>query len=239
MRIPLIQGIIDRRILVNYTADATVVSKMLPYPFLPKLYNGKAIVGICLIRLKQVRPKGLPSFLGISSENGAHRIAVEWLDVNGKRNEGVFIPRRDTSSYFNTLVGGRVFPGKHFYAKFDVNERKDAYEVAFQSSDGTSVSVKGKLANELNENSVFDRLSSASSFFEKGAIGFSPNGNKFDGLKLETDKWEVKPLLVDAVFSSYFTNEANFPAGTVQFDHALIMRNVSHQWSSVSADLLC
>src|ERR1700739_2924261 len=112
MRIPVIQGIIDRRILVNFTVDPDVISKIIPKPFSPKIYNGKAIAGICLIRLKNVRPKGLPPFIGIGSENGAHRIAVEW-EEDGKMKEGVYIPRRDSSSLFNNLVGGRIFPGRH------------------------------------------------------------------------------------------------------------------------------
>ena len=57
--------------------------------------------------------------MGVSSENGAHRIAVEW-DENEQLQEGVFIPRRDTSLRLNTLVGGRLFPGRHYLAKFNV-----------------------------------------------------------------------------------------------------------------------
>src|SRR5687768_14107577 len=96
MLLPTIHGFIDRRILINYTADADVVSKIIPAPFTPKIYKGKAIVGICLIRLKNIKPKGMPDFMGVSSENGAHRIAVEWRDGEEK-GEGVYIPRRDTS----------------------------------------------------------------------------------------------------------------------------------------------
>jgi len=76
IKIPKIKGIIDRRILINYQVDREVLGNFLPKPFKPKLVNGKGIAGICLIRLKEIRPKGLPKFMGISSENGAHRIAV-------------------------------------------------------------------------------------------------------------------------------------------------------------------
>src|SRR6187397_1261866 len=110
MKIPIIEGIIERRVLVNFTADPDVVQKIIPRPFRVKVYKDKAIVGICLIRLKHIRPKRFPKFFGISSENGAHRIAVEW-ENNNKIEQGVFIPRRDTSSYLNSMAGGRIFPG--------------------------------------------------------------------------------------------------------------------------------
>jgi hypothetical protein len=116
MKLPTIHGFIDRRILINFTVDPKDVEKIIPSPFRPKLYKDKAIVGICLIRLKNIKPKGLPDFVGISSENGAHRIAVEWAN-DGQIKEGVFIPRRDTSLRLNTIVGGRIFPGKHHFGK--------------------------------------------------------------------------------------------------------------------------
>ncbi|MFZ0546136.1 MAG: hypothetical protein WAM60_11890 [Candidatus Promineifilaceae bacterium] len=49
MQVPVIQGIIDRRILVNYRVDPEVLSRFLPPPFQPKLIKGVGIAGICLI----------------------------------------------------------------------------------------------------------------------------------------------------------------------------------------------
>ena len=232
MRIPTIQGIIERRILVNFIVDPDVIQKIVPETFRPKIYKAKAIVGICLIRLRHIRPKGLPDFVGISSENGAHRIAVEWTE-NGEIKEGVFIPRRDTSSYLNSLAGGRVFGGRQYHAKFDVKEENGHYHIAFKSSDGTTISVDGDKAENLNSNSIFKTLDEASEFFEGGALGYSPNGDKFDGLKLKTFNWKVEPLNVTAVQSSFFENENIFPKGSVQFDNALLMTEIKHEWHSV------
>ena len=201
--------------------------------FTPKAVNGKGIAGICLIRLKEVRPKGLPAFTGIGSENGAHRIAVEWLE-GGELKEGVYIPRRDTSSLFNTITGGRVFPGKHYHARFDIRENGDNYHVAFESSDGTTISVDAKLADHFNKESVFKDLQTASAFFKAGSVGYSPNNNKYDGLLLNAYRWEVKPLEVSNVKSSFFENKDIFPEGSVQFDNALLMTNIPHDWSSVA-----
>jgi len=85
MKLPLIHEYIVRRILINFTASPEDVQKILPEPFIPKLYQAKAIVGICLIGLQDVKPKGMPDCMGISSENAAHRIAVEWLEDGLKK----------------------------------------------------------------------------------------------------------------------------------------------------------
>lgn len=232
MGLPTIHGYIDRRILVNFTADPDEVCKIIPAPFRLKVYNDKAIVGICLIRLKNIKLKGLPDFVGVSSENGAHRIAVEW-DEDAETKEGVYIPRRDTSLRLNTILGGRIFPGKHYLAKFNVKEGDGKYHVAFTSSDNTSICIDAKETNYFEPSSIFQTLENVSDFFEKGAVGYSPNGNKYEGLKLQTYKWQVRPLEVTSVHSSFYENEKLFPNGSVQFDNALLMTRVEHEWKSM------
>jgi Uncharacterized conserved protein (COG2071) len=238
MRIPTIAGIIDRRILINYTVDPDIVRKILPEPFSPKVYLGKAIVGICLIRLKDIRPKGLPGMLGISSENGAHRIAVEWAE-DGVVKEGVYVPRRDTSSLINTIAGGRVFPGRHYHAKFEVHEGGDKYQIGFKSSDGTTISIDAVKSSSLNSTSIFGDIKTASSFFENGSVGYSPNGDKYDGIELRAFNWRVEPLDVRSVHSSFFEDENVFPKGLVQFDNALLMTQINHEWHSVKDKSHC
>jgi hypothetical protein len=231
MKIPTIHGYIERRILINFTANPKDVEKILPFPFRPKIYKDKAIVGICLIRLKDIKPKGFPDFIGINSENGAHRIAVEW-DEDGEVKSGVYIPRRDTSLHLNTWVGGRIFPGKHYLAKFNVDENKGNYHVAFKSSDDTEISIVAKETLVFNKNSIFENLENASDFFEKGDLGYSPNKEKFDGLRLNAYQWKVKPLEVSNIKSSFFEDENVFSKGSVQFDNALLMTNIEHEWKS-------
>lgn len=234
MKIPTITGIIDRRILINYQVDKEVLTNYLPDPFRPKLVNNKGIVGICLIRLKNIRPKGFPKTIGISSENGAHRIAVQWTE-NGQTKNGVYIPRRDTSSKLNSLAGGRIFPGIHHPADFSVDENAGKYFVEFTSDDKTFLSIKAKETENWNQNSIFDSLNCASDFFEKGAIGYSPNriNNTYDGIELKTYEWKVKPLTVLSVKSGFFEDENIFPKGSVKFDNALLMKDIEHDWKSL------
>jgi len=233
MKLPAIHGLIDRRILINFTVDPAIVQKLVPAPFRPKVYAEKAIVGICLIRLKNIKPKGFPDFLGVSSENGAHRIAVEW-DEDSIVKEGVYIPRRDTSLKLNTLAGGRLFPGKHHLAKFNVKESAGNYHIDFVSSDQTSISIDAKETEVFDSGSIFKTLANVSDFFEKGSVGYSPNKNRYEGLQLKAYHWEVKPLTVLQVKSSFFEDEKLFPKGAVLFDNALLMTKIEHEWHNVA-----
>jgi hypothetical protein len=90
MRVPVIQGVIRRRILVNFRVDPDVMKAQLPSRFTPKLQRNHAIAGVCLIRLEAIRPRLLPGFAGIPSENAAHRIAVLWeTDMGGEEGRSL------------------------------------------------------------------------------------------------------------------------------------------------------
>lgn len=232
MRLPVVKGMIDRRLLVNFRVDPERIRRILPPPFEPKLVDGWSIAGICLIRFKQIRPRAVPAMFGIASENAAHRIAITW-EREGVRREGVYIPRRDTSSRFNAMVGGRLFPGVHHHAHFDVREHERTIHVAFESDDRSArVLVEGHIAQSLPESSVFNSVEQASSFFEGGSVGYSPaaEGTSLDGLKLRTAHWHVEPFAITRVESSFFANPDVFPPGSAIFDCALLMRHVAHEW---------
>jgi Uncharacterized conserved protein (COG2071) len=234
MRLPVIQGVIRRRVLVNFRVAPDVMQAQLPSRFRPKLHQGHAIAGICLIRLQAIRPKGWPGFLGMASENAAHRVAVIWQE-EGNAREGVFIPRRDTGSLLNHLGGGHVFPGEHHHARFTVKEDADSIDLAMSSHDGeVTVRVRGRFGGGLPATSCFASVAEASAFFEPGALGYSvtKDPGRLDGLTLQTDEWRIEALQVEDVSSTYFADRTRFPSGSVEFDCALAMRDIRHEWHS-------
>ncbi len=232
MYFPTLEGTIDRRLLINYRVDPDYLQRLLPGSFRPKLIHGMGVAGICLIRLKQLRPRALPAPFGLSSENAAHRIAIEW-EEHGKRREGVYIPRRDTSSRFNTLIGGRLFPSIHHHAHFEVTEEDETISIQMASDDDeTQVAVKAHIASHLPEDSIFASLEEASAFFEKGSLGYSATheARKLDGLELRCRNWKVEALHVTKAQSSFFDDRQRFPSGSVELDCALLMRGIDHEW---------
>lgn len=232
LRLPTVAGLMERRILVNYRIDPEVAAKLIPDPFRPQIVGGHAIGGICLIRLARLRPRFLPAAWGFSSENAAHRFAVEWTESNQLRR-GVYIPRRDSSSWFNALVGGRLFPGLHHRARFTVRESESRWSLQFASIDGSAaVSIDAALADQVPHGSVFGDLAGATEFFRAGGAGFSPAARPgcYDGLELQAHRWSLEPLEVRQVASSLFDDRGQFPAGAAEFDSAFLMRGVPHRW---------
>ncbi len=218
---------------MNFRVEAQVAEQLLPAPFALILHNGYAIAGICLIRLEEVRPSGFPTFIEFSSENAAHRIAVEWVDSDGKTRQGVYIPRRDSNFWLSRMAGGKLFPGEQSPAKFEVQDDGQAVSLSANSQDGVmSLSVRGRESDVFPPDSCFSSLEESSDFFAGGSVGYSATKrcDRFDGIELKTDQWSVRPFQVEEVHSSFFSDETIFPAGSVELDHALVMRNVAHRW---------
>lgn len=236
MNLNTLHGVIRRRILINFRVDPKVMQIQLPPPFRPKLLDGWAVAGICLIRLEQLRPRGLPALLGRSSENAAHRIAVVWTDERGEAREGVYIPRRDSGAWLNRLVGGRLFPGEHQRARFSIREESGFLEIVMDTEGGVAnVRLRARVGDRLPSTSRFASLEDASQFFAAGAVGYSParNRKRLDGLRMQAENWHVEPLEVVSLHSAYFSDPSRFPVGSVTFDDALIMRDIEHEWQMV------
>lgn len=231
-RLPTMVGTIDRRLLINYRVDPDLLARLLPEPFEPQLVHGAGMTGICLIRLSGLRPAGAPAALGLTTENAAHRIAVEWEGPQG-RQHGVYIPRRDTSSRLTTLIGGRLFPGEHHHAPFRVSEAGGQYDVAFASTDGSArVAVRAQVASDLGPGSVFRSLDEASAFFKHAPLGYSVTRRpgRYDGIDLRCATWRVEPLEVTHAGSSFFEDATMFPAGAAVLDSGLLMRGIPATW---------
>lgn len=227
-----IRGAIDRRLLVNYRVDPAAAARFLPEPFRPLLVDDAAVAGICLIRLVRTRPRFTPAWAGLRSENAAHRVAVRWDTAQGPRS-GVYIPRRDSGSWVNVLLGGRVYPGEHHRADFDVVESAEEVQVAFTARDGSAhADVKVRIEGELEGSRLFPDVGSASAFFAAGSMGYSATQRpgSFDGLELKTSAWKVEPASVIHAYSSFFSDGTAFPPGSAELDSALIMRKVPVVW---------
>jgi hypothetical protein len=230
--VPAMTATIDRRILVTFTVDPDAARAVLPAPFRPDLSFGPALAGLCLIKVSGLRPAGWPARTGRTVQKVVHRVAVEWDAPDGVAT-GVYSLRRDTDSGLAAAAGGRVFPGRMHRAVFGIAQDARRVSLAAQSRDGAmSAAFVGEDAAALPGTSVFTGPDSASAFFRCDRVAYSANRRRggFDGLRMDTERWEGTPMHCEYVQSSVFEDRALFPAGSVAFDHALVVRDLPARW---------
>ena len=87
--------------------------------------------------------------------------------------------------------------------------------------------IDATVAESLPSGSTFTDADQISEFFEGGNIGWSSrDGGGFDAIELRTVEWRMEPMVVREEFSGFFSDESRFPKGSVEFDSAMIMRNL-------------
>jgi hypothetical protein len=131
----------------------------------------------------------------------------------------------------STLVGGRLFPGVHHHARFEVSEAHPYYDIALESDDGqTRLLVKGTVTERLPRSSIFSSVGEASRFFRAGALGYSDTRTPgvYDGVELRSFDWRVSPLGMERVECN--RSATPLPPGSAEFECALLMRSTEHEW---------
>jgi Uncharacterized conserved protein (COG2071) len=231
MRAETVDCTIERRLLVNYRIDPEMVGRLLPAPFRPQIVRGFAVGGVCFIRLGGLRLAHIPSGFGLRTENVAHRFAVEWDGSEGTQ-VGVFVPRRDTNSRITSWAGGRVFPGDHRRARFDVEEIGADLRIAVQSRDGALALSVAASETDCLGGTLFSSADDAVDFFRRGSLGYSPIGSsqRYTGVSLESQRWEALPVAVEHMTSSVFDDTHAFPRGSCVLDSGLVMRSLPVRW---------
>ena len=114
-----------------------------------------------------------------------------------------------------------------------MSEAHPYYQIALESDDGlTRLTVKGTARERLPDCSLFSSIEEASEFFRAGSLGYSDTRTRglYDGLELRSFNWKVTPLDVSHVECNLFSDEKNFPPGAAEFECALLMRAIEHEW---------
>jgi len=221
---PAIRGVVDRRILINYRVPTDSLQTVLPEPFRPReTEDGMGLGSVCIMRLKNERPRLVPSMFGTSFETVTHRISVEHEDGDDIR-ESVYVPRRDTSSRIGTLAVKRLMPGECENAEFETDEKRDRHHVRV-NCDTEFVRASVEEGGRIPEDSVFDSVDEASSFFLDACVRYSRSGSQHDAVEFQPYDWNMSPLRPLKLRSSYFER---FEGS--EFDSAFLMNNIKHEW---------
>lgn len=219
---PDLVGRIDRRILLDHHLPPAAAACALPPDLALRLHDGHAVVGVCLIRLIDVRPAGLPAAVGRTVEAAAHRISVEGPDGE----PGVFVPRRDTTSWAAVVAGGRVWPGVHGRARIEVHRTAGALTVDVACGDGASVGVA--VDRDAGRGTAFPDPDAACAFHAVERTAWSPGRDgALEAAVMECTPWAAVPVGVTASRSTWVEALAPGapPAG------ALLMEDVAVRWS--------
>jgi len=221
---PAIRGVVDRRILINYRVPIASLEDEVPDPFRPtEVADGWGFGSVCIMRLKNERPRFVPSMFGTSLETITHRISVERDDGDGTMS-CVYVPRRDTPSQMGSLVVGGLMPGMGNNVSLETDERGDRHHVRVDCGEG-SVRASVEEGGALPSDSVFDSVQEAKGFFLEACVRYSPSGTRHEAVEFcpyNRNMSALKPINVE---SRHFEGIEGS-----ELDSAFLMKGIKHEW---------
>jgi hypothetical protein len=228
MTVP-VRTIIDRRLLLTARIDPEVLAPLLPEPLEPRLVGGWAVGGVCFLRLRDLRPAGIP-VVGVVTENVAHRYAVVRQRDDGPV-PGVFVPRRDTSSRVASYLGGRMVEGELAFARFEVRDTGSRLAICVEGRGGLRIEVAARVSEEPRSE-LFASVEEESRFYQDACVAYSPNRrrNVIEAVELTGERWRGTPMSVERFRSSVLEDASCFPPGSWALDSAMLIRHVAATW---------
>lgn len=76
--------------LINFSVDLAEVLPLVPAGIKVRDFNGKAIISMVNVKLKQMRPTGLPKGFSFDYQHVAFRLLVDDSDLNEGKYKGIF-----------------------------------------------------------------------------------------------------------------------------------------------------
>jgi hypothetical protein len=231
----VLEAVVARRVLVNYRVDLAIARRLVPAPLEPLEHRGSALAGISLVRLVELRPRGLGPLVGLTIENLAHRIAVTAPGGRRKpRNLGTYVFRRDTESRLVAAIGSPLFAGANRRASFEVEEDLARLRIAVTTADGGGDTRIGiEWGASFAATCAFSSLGEVQEFFGACELGYS--GGVRSPVRLRPTAWALEPVRVLETRSRFFEDAATFPEGTAELDAVVGMRSQAPEWVEVRA----
>ena len=121
MKIPVMRGVIDRRILVNYRVNPDVLRKVLPRPFQPKLVRGVAVdkdqAKVVVSNIADKPGTAAKVFKALAVANINVDMIVQNVSEDGKTTDLTFtVPASDYTRARDTITASKAKIG---YARLD------------------------------------------------------------------------------------------------------------------------
>ncbi len=191
-------------VLLAYRTPAASVRALLPAGVELVTHRDWAFWNIVVCRVADMRPAGLPAWLGISYSHVAYRLYARARTADGTNVEGLYFLRSDADNALITGAGDWLSDFRFHRAAIDLQTTDSAVELRVVSRAGrtgdASLSGRQMPAAELSPGSCFSTVAEAAAFLKYRPLGLAVDARNTT-LKLaevfrDEQQWREHPLRV-------------------------------------------
>ena len=210
--------------------------KLIPECLELDTYDDKwAFVALAIVKTKNLRPKGFPSFLGNDFVLTGYRIFVRYKTSYGKNLRGLYIIKSETDKAKMAFLGN-IFT--HYnYTATDIEYTKNQFEINIKSQKSKlEVTINlDKNEPKLPIKSPFPDWKIARRFAGPLPFTFTYNPDKKEVLIIEgvRENWIPKPIEVVTHQAGFISN---FKFSSIILANAFIIEDIPYYWKKGKID---
>ncbi|MCO4292775.1 DUF2071 domain-containing protein [Solitalea sp. MAHUQ-68] len=187
--------------LINFTVDIDEVKELVPHQIRIRDFDGRAMISMVDVKLKNMRPAFAPKFCTFSYRHIAFRLLVEDEHLNAGSNKGIFFCKAFTNNPI-MVIGGKALT-EYRLENARIMENGDTVKV-----NNGKHKVEYTLSNKLCESTFFENQELRKMI---GAIdrAYSTLDNNVRVTQIQREKWPIQQVECSS-FSTNFFKSAKF-----------------------------
>ena len=222
-------GTIDRCWLFVYQTPAADARRLVPDTLELVTREGCAFWNIVVCRLRGMRPRGFPAFLGVGYWHVAYRFYVRFHPASGPPIEGLYFLRSDCDHRVMSVMGNALTDFHFHTAGIEAAEQGTLLSLMVRSPDAPArATVDRAKPAELPPHSGFSSLEEAAAFLKYKPFGISldPAGNaNIVAIQREESAWKSRLVRVVSAEWRFFDGK------TVRPEICYEVEPIDYQWN--------
>ncbi|ADY29913.1 DUF2071 domain-containing protein [Cellulophaga lytica] len=195
-----------------------------------------AFVAVAMVQTKDLRPKGLPKFMGNNFFLIGYRVFVTYTNKAGKRLRGLYILKSETNKKKMQFMGN-IFT--HYnYTTTDITIKKELKNTQITSLNSNFKIDYNNNLNDVNlpKNSPFSTYKEARRFAGPLPFTFTYNKEKNSILIIEgvRQNWKPSPIYINE-YHFNFLKEVGFKNAVLA--NAFCIKNIPYYWKKGKLEL--
>ena len=195
--------------LINFSVDINEIRDKVPTNIKVRDFNGRALISMVDVKLKNMHPAFVPSFCNFSYRHVAFRLLIEDKQYNEGINKGIFFYQSFTDKAL-IVEGGKLLT-EYKLELATINEN-DNHVIVNQGDNVVKYSIEDEIIVTPDENSknlqkTIGALDRAYSFL----------GDSLRVTQIQREKWPIQPVQCHD-FSTNFFSTARFEAAFRVFE---------------------
>jgi uncharacterized protein YqjF (DUF2071 family) len=230
-----VEAFFEHSLVLTYAVPTAILAPLVGPGLEIDGYDGWGFLAIAMVKTRDLRPRGLPPWLGRDFFLSGYRVFTRFVRTGKQTLRGLRILRSDTDRAAMVRFGNLFTRYGYRHAAVQIASDEERLEIRVRTANREAdVHVTADLANRpapLPSGSPFRTLDDARTFAGPLPYTFSYDGHarRMVVVKGLRQAWDPQPVRVDVKEATYL-EQAPFAGADVRLANAFWVKDVPYAW---------